>query len=565
MGKIFVFKSVKAKMLMGFSIVLSLIFFISAYIFFILSASNGTVNNVLNKELPLLIADEQLVTNLHSRVSSARAYVLSNNSKDKEQFMLDSEAAEVIQNQISALNASEEFTKLKEDTIDWRNAVINQVFSEMSNNNVALASENLLKLETQVQDLITRYNDTAVNRENHIIDLEKNILRDGKTTLIVMSTTSIIVIILGIGAALLTARSIVTPLQVVTKRMGFIAQGKLNLPELENPYKDEIGQLIDSTNQMTASTRNLLNEINQVSHTVTHQSDDLTHSSIEVTQASEQVATITEELASGAELLARNASNLTNTMLSFTEKINEANTEGQYIQNSFHEILTLTQQGIDLMNASTKQMSFIDKVVHASVDRVSELNKDTEEISQLVSVIQEVATQTNLLALNAAIEAARAGEHGKGFAVVAEEVRSLAEQSSKHVVNITEIVGRIQNETSNVSDSLKESYTEVENGSNQIQSTNQTFSYITQAVTEMVERINHVSDNLTNISNDTSIINESVEEIAATAQESAASVEETSASTEQTNAAMQEVAASSEELAKLAEQLNALVNQFEIA
>ena len=378
-------------------------------------------------------------------------------------------------------------------------------------------------------------------------------------------STSIIVIILGIGAALLTARSIVTPLQVVTKRMGFIAQGKLNLPELENPYKDEIGQLIDSTNQMTASTRNLLNEINQVSHTVTHQSDDLTHSSIEVTQASEQVATITEELASGAELLARNASNLTNTMLSFTEKINEANTEGQYIQNSFHEILTLTQQGIDLMNASTKQMSFIDKVVHASVDRVSELNKDTEEISQLVSVIQEVATQTNLLALNAAIEAARAGEHGKGFAVVAEEVRSLAEQSSKHVVNITEIVGRIQNETSNVSDSLKESYTEVENGSNQIQSTNQTFSYITQAVTEMVERINHVSDNLTNISNDTSIINESVEEIAATAQESAASVEETSASTEQTNAAMQEVAASSEELAKLAEQLNALVNQFEIA
>lgn len=561
MGKIFVFKSVKAKMLMGFSIVLSLIFFISAYIFFILSASNVTVNNVLNKELPLLIADEQLVTNLHSRVSSARAYVLSNNPKDKDQFMLDSKAAEVIQNQISALNASEEFTKLKEDTIDWRNAVINQVFSEMSNNNVALASENLLKLETQVQDLITRYNDTAVNRENHIIDLEKNILRDGKTTLIVMSTTSIIVIILGIGAALLTARSIVTPLQVVTKRMGFIAQGKLNLPELENPYKDEIGQLIDSTNQMTASTRNLLNEINQVSHTVTHQSDDLTHSSIEVTQASEQVATITEELASGAELLARNASNLTNTMLSFTEKINEANTEGQYIQNSFHEILTLTQQGIDLMNASTKQMSFIDKVVHASVDRVSELNKDTEEISQLVSVIQEVATQTNLLALNAAIEAARAGEHGKGFAVVAEEVRSLAEQSSKHVVNITEIVGRIQNETSNVSDSLKESYTEVENGSNQIQSTNQTFSYITQAVTEMVERINHVSDNLTNISNDTSIINESVEEIAATAQESAASVEETSASTEQTNAAMQEVAASSEELAKLAEQLNALVNQ----
>src|SRR5699024_11491137 len=112
-----------------------------------------------------------------------------------------------------------------------------------------------------------------------------------------------------------------------------------------------------------------------------------------------------------------------------------------------------------------------DQIVHEAVDKVEGLDHDTQEISQLVSVIQNVAEQTNLLALNAAIEAARAGEHGKGFAVVADEVRKLAEQSSNSVKNITDIVETIQNESFNVMDSLSNGYREVTEGTAQIQQT----------------------------------------------------------------------------------------------
>src|SRR5690606_22846435 len=96
-------------------------------------------------------------------------------------------------------------------------------------------------------------------------------------------------------------------------------------------------------------------------------------------------------------------------------------------------VLQLTADGTNLMKASVNQMNRIDEIVSDAVNKVQGLDQQSSEISNLVSVIKDIADQTNLLSLNAAIEAARAGEHGQGFAVVAHEVRKLAEQVASSV------------------------------------------------------------------------------------------------------------------------------------
>src|SRR5690606_7168409 len=199
------------------------------------------------------------------------------------------------------------------------------------------------------------------------------------------------------------------------------------------------------------------------------------------------------------------------------------------------------------------------KIVQESVEKVKGLDSQSQDISKLVSVINDIADQTNLLALNAAIEAARAGEHGRGFAVVADEVRKLAEQVSVSVSDITEIVASIQRESTNVVQSLQLGYEEVAKGATQVKTTGDTFAEIDRAIGEMVSNIQIITSNLATMSNDSQEISATIQEIASISEESAAGVEQTSASTQQTSSIMEEIAKSSKDLSIVSEELNELV------
>ncbi|WP_456279499.1 methyl-accepting chemotaxis protein [Bacillus sp. AK128] len=271
-----------------------------------------------------------------------------------------------------------------------------------------------------------------------------------------------------------------------------------------------------------------------------------------------------EELASGTESQAANANNLSLGINGFIENVKDANMKGKHIFESSNHVLGMTDEGRKLMNSSIKQMVMIDQIVQESVMKVKGLDKETQQITKLVSVIKDIADQTNLLALNAAIEAARAGEHGRGFAVVADEVRKLAEQVSYSVKDITSIVATIQNESKTVTESLQLGYKEVEEGTSQIKATGQTFESINESVNEMVLNIKNITENLSTLSTQSLTMGTSVEEIASFTEESAAGLEQTSAAAQQVSSTMELMTTNSEDLAKLSEELEALVNHFKL-
>ena len=195
-------------------------------------------------------------------------------------------------------------------------------------------------------------------------------------------------------------------------------------------------------------------------------------------------------------------------------------------------------------------MEQISKRVQSTAETVKTLGERSNQIGAIVATIEDIADQTNLLALNAAIEAARAGEQGRGFAVVADEVRALAERTTRATHEISTMIKNIQSETQVAVTAMEQGVQEVERGSIEAGRSGEALQEILMQINEVTMQVNQIAT--------------AAEEQTATTNEITNNIMQISQVVQDTSRGVHESATAANDLSRMAEQLQALVHKFKL-
>lgn len=387
---------------------------------------------------------------------------------------------------------------------------------------------------------------------------------DMKKVTFVLLISAMISIIISFILLFFINRNISSGLHNIVQQSEEIANGRLHTEPLPVRGNDEIGQLSNSMTYMNDSLREMIAEIQELSKEVDHQGTTLLESSVEVKAGSEQVAITIEEMAKGSVNQADNSAQISENTHQFGQEIARAGEQSNELNAFSSIVLEASTTGDQLMKTTREQMTVIHKLMKDSLKKITSLERKIHSITELVDVIQSIASQTNLLAINASIEAARAGEAGRGFSVVATEVQSLSDGVGRSVTEISNIVFSIIEETTDISKELNDGYAEVDKGTEQMELTGESFSSIKASVEEMTEKISTISQIFQIIEKSSGEINESVEQIAAVSEESAAGSEEISASVHEQTQSVDNISSSAKQLMSMVERMNMLIQRFQL-
>lgn len=558
-------KTLRMQIMLGFGVVLVLVGVLAVNSMLSINGFVQSSNKMSEEQLPLLITDSRLAFNVAERVAISRGYMLTGEEHYVEEFNKLTEASIILQEDLERMAPTEEVRDLITKSTEWRKVLTDQIFPAVKAGNTTEAT----RIDDEIAEplsieLVRGFDDLSSARQDSMLTSEKENAKAGSMTALLNFILAIVVVLAGIGIGYFMSLNISRPIITVSKRVERMASGILNDEPLKSNRKDEIGQQIHSINEMREKLQEMLHGTLNIARQVNGRSTNLTEATATVSDASSQIAATMQELAAGSEAQANTATNMAEMVGTFFENVQHANEAGIKVVDASNSVLQRTADGNEMMESSVEQMNDIYQVVNEAVERITKLDNQTKEISELVTVISSVAEQTNLLALNAAIEAARAGEQGKGFAVVAEEVKKLAEQVAESVNEITTIVDTVQEGSSSAVKALENGYHSVTDGKQKVMDTGRIFQEITGLITNMNELTNSMSADLNHIEELGGKLTEGVTEVAAIAEESAAGVEETTASVEQSTFQIENISEGAQELSQLSNDLETSVNQFTI-
>ncbi len=329
--------------------------------------------------------------------------------------------------------------------------------------------------------------------------------------------------------------TIVMPLNESAQMLTAMAAGDFT-QKVNGDYKGYYAEMKDNINNLAESLNHALSEVAESAALVMSSANEISSSS--------------EEMAAGAQEQTAQAAEVASSVDEMTKTIMENTKNASFAADTAKESGEKAKEGGSVVSDTIDGMMRISGVVQKSSETVGELGKNSDQIGEIIQVIDDIADQTNLLALNAAIEAARAGEQGRGFAVVADEVRKLAERTTKATKEIANMIVQIQKDTKNAVQSMDEGTEEVRKGKDLATRAGTVLQDLIQGASKVVDIAVQVAA--------------ASEQQSVSAEQISRNIEAIANVTEQSATGTQQIAHSSEELLTLTERLQKLISKFKI-
>ncbi|MDS4031619.1 MAG: methyl-accepting chemotaxis protein [Candidatus Contendobacter sp.] len=259
--------------------------------------------------------------------------------------------------------------------------------------------------------------------------------------------------------------------------LGNLAEGDLTVQA--SVTEDITGAIADSVNYAIEALRDLVSTINNTSGLVA--------------AAVQETSAIADGLAKSSEIQARQIENASSTVMQMAHSMDEVSAKTASSAEVAEKSVGIAHEGGDRVRRTIHGMNTIREHIQDTSKRIKRLGESSQEIGDIVALINDIADQTNILALNAAIQASAAGDAGRGFAVVADEVQRLAERSSNATKRIETLVKTIQADTNEAVISMEKSTGEVVSGAGLAEKAGEALNEIEKVSAKLAELIDEIS------------------------------------------------------------------------
>ena len=539
---------ISSRLILGFGICL----------FFLLLLGGGgiyEVKDVAAKSSKIIEGDAKIVEsaqrlradiNIMRRFEKDSFINYANQAKVDEYRNKWAEAREHAKKRVEVLTALEQDPKGKETlaaiiaSMDAYEAGYNKVVglvksgsiisTQDANKAIEIYKDAIHQSEKQISDYATAKDESLVQvkmrldgQDHHVVVL----------TLTILAVSFILVLIM----VMLLIRSIKRPLDQIEELVNDIAQGEGDLTKrLTYNGKDELGAICGSFNLFIDKLHTIISQI--------------ASTSTQVAAASSQLHSTAEHIATGAEEVAAQAGTVATAGEEMSATSGDIAQNCQMAAEGAQRASQAASDGAAVVERTVVVMGQIAEKVQESAKTVESLGERSDQIGAIIGTIEDIADQTNLLALNAAIEAARAGEQGRGFAVVADEVRALAERTTRATKEIGEMIKAIQKETKGAVAAMEQGVHQVETGTEESAKSGQALQDIMQQINDVAMQVNQIAT--------------AAEEQTATTSEISSNMQQITEVVHQTSQGAQESATAAAQLNGNAEELQRLVRQFRL-